>query len=74
MAIVSSVSVSVPIWFTFTRIELATCSRMPRDRRSTFVTNRSSPTICSFAPSFRVSAAQPSQSSSASPSSMLTIG
>ena len=38
-ATVSSVSVSVPIWFTFTRIELATRASMPRRNRATFVTN-----------------------------------
>ena len=30
---------SVPIWFTFTRIAFATPSSMPRRRKSTFVTN-----------------------------------
>jgi len=71
---VSRVSVSVPIWLTFTRIELATPSRMPRLRRSTLVTKRSSPTICTRSPRARVSEAQPSQSSSAMPSSIETIG
>ncbi len=39
-----SVSVSVPIWFTLTRMELAHPSSIPRCSRSTLVTNRSSPT------------------------------
>ncbi len=70
----ASVSVSVPIWFTFTRIEFAIPSRMPRASRVTFVTNTSSPTIWMRFPSFCASVAQPAQSSSARPSSMLTIG
>ena len=39
MRIASSVSVSVPIWLTLTRIELATPSSMPRFSRDVFVTN-----------------------------------
>ena len=70
----SSVSVSVPIWLTFTRIELATPASMPRASRSVFVTKRSSPTSCTRSPSSRVSSAQPSQSSSEQPSSTDTIG
>ena len=69
-AIASSVSVSVPIWLTFTRIELPTPSSMPRRRRSGFVTKRSSPTSWTESPSSRVSCVQPSQSSSAAPSSI----
>src|SRR6185437_2521863 len=38
VCIASSVSVSVPIWFTFTRIELPTPASMPRFSRSVFVT------------------------------------
>ena len=38
------VSVSVPIWLTLTRIELAMPSAMPWARRFSLVTNRSSPT------------------------------
>src|SRR3712207_7757303 len=38
-----SVSVSEPIWLTLTSKALAERSLMPRARRSTFVTNRSSP-------------------------------
>ena len=47
---------------------------MPRRRRSGFVTNRSSPTSCTESPSSRVSFDQASQSSSAAPSSIDTIG
>ena len=35
----SSVSVSVPIWLTFTRIAFAVFEATPRSRRSTLVTN-----------------------------------
>ena len=69
-SIVSKVSVSVPIWLTFTSIELPTPSSMPRVSILGFVTNRSSPTSCSLLPSFSVSVAQPSQSPSSRPSSM----
>src|SRR4051794_23376276 len=74
MATVSIVSVNVPIWFTLTRIELATRASMPRESRSTLVTNRSSPTSCTRDPTRSVNADQPSQSSSAMPSSIDTIG
>ena len=47
----SSVSVSVPIWLTLTRIALALPSSMPRARRSALVTKRSSPTSWTFLPS-----------------------
>src|SRR5207253_10326958 len=65
----SNVSLTVPIWFTLIRIELATCLSIPSCRRSTFVTNKSSPTSWIFFPSSFVSSAQPSQSSSERPSS-----
>src|SRR6185312_15446090 len=68
------VSLSVPIWFTFTRRPLAVLSLIPRSRRVVLVTNRSSPTSCTLLPSASVSFFQPFQSSSAIPSSMLTIG
>ena len=48
--------------------------RMPRRSRSTLVTKRSSPTSCTRRPSSAVSFFQPSQSSSASPSSIDRIG
>ena len=73
-ATVSSVSVSVPIWLSLTRMALATPSRMPRSRISALVTKMSSPTSCTRPPSALVEAAQPSQSSSAMPSSSDTIG
>ena len=49
----SIVSVSVPIWFTLTRIELATPRSMPCCSRSGFVTKRSSPTSCTRSPRSR---------------------
>jgi hypothetical protein len=70
----SSVSVSEPIWLTLTSTELAAFSAMPRTIRSGLVTKRSSPTIWILSPSAAVNAAQPAQSSSASGSSMDTIG
>src|SRR3569832_2551004 len=70
----SRVSDSEPIWLTFTRIELAPPILMPDDRRSVLVTHRSSPTSWIFLQSASVSAFQPSQSSSAIPSSMVMIG
>ncbi len=73
-ATVSRVSVSVPIWFSLTRMALATPSRIPRSRISAFVTKMSSPTSWTRPPSAFVCAAHPSQSSSAIPSSMDTIG
>ena len=50
---------SVPIWFTLTRIALPTCSSMPRRRKSTFVTKRSSPTSWTRPPRRSVSVCQP---------------
>ena len=73
-ATVSSVSVRVPIWFSLTRTALPTPSRIPRSRISALVTKMSSPTSCTRPPSALVWAAQPSQSSSAMPSSIDTIG
>ena len=46
--IASRVSVSVPIWLTLIRIELATPSSMPLARIAGLVTNRSSPTSWTF--------------------------
>ena len=65
---------SEPIWFTFTRIELAVPVSMPFCRNFTLVTNRSSPTSWILSPSVSVSFFQPSQSLSAQPSSMEMIG
>ena len=70
----STVSVSVPIWLSLTRMLFAARSRIARSSRRVFVTSRSSPTSWTRSPSRSVSATQPSQSSSASPSSMLTTG
>ena len=70
----ASVSVSVPIWLSLMRIALAAFSLMPRSRNFTLVTNRSSPTSCTRSPSFFCSCFQPSQSSSARPSSIEMIG
>ncbi len=56
------------------RIALAAPSSMPFFRRAVFVTNRSSPTSWTFLPRRSVSLTQPSQSSSARPSSMETMG
>ena len=47
---------------------------MPCSRIARLVTNRSSPTSCTLPPSASVSAFQPSQSPSAMPSSIETIG
>ena len=74
MRMASNVSVSVPIWFSLMRIELAIPSSMPRLKRSTLVTKRSSPTSCTFLPSLSVRSFQVSQSSSAQPSSIEMIG
>ena len=48
--------------------------RCPASGSCVLVTNRSSPTSCTLLPSRSVRSFQPSQSSSAMPSSMLTIG
>jgi hypothetical protein len=52
-SIVSNVSVRVPIWLTFTRMELPTPSLMPRPRISLFVTKRSSRRAGSCSPASR---------------------
>ena len=64
----------MPIWLTLISTLLATLRSMPIRSRVVLVTNRSSPTSWTLAPSARVSSAHPSQSSSAIPSSRLTIG
>ena len=68
------VSVSVPIWFSLIKMLLQLRSRIARRKNVTLVTSRSSPTNCTRSPSRSVSRRQPFQSSSASPSSMLTMG
>src|SRR6266540_6432691 len=70
----SSVSVSVPIWFTLTRTALARPWRMPSWRMAGLVTKRSSPTSWTREPSRCVRARQPSWSSSPSPSSIEQMG
>ena len=70
----SKVSVSVPIWLTFTSRLLADFSAMPRRIRSGFVTKMSSPTSWTRSPAAAVKACQPAQSSSASGSSTDTSG
>ena len=70
----SSVSVSVPIWFTLIRIELAQPVSIPFFRKSTLVTNRSSPTSWHLSPISAVSSCQPSQSFSDIPSSIESMG
>src|ERR1700688_3064008 len=47
---------------------------MPRCKRTVFVTNKSSPTSCTFPPNSAVMCFHPPQSSSARPSSMETMG
>ena len=74
MSMAASVSVRVPIWFGLIRMELATFFWMPSARMAVLVTNRSSPTSWMREPSFFVSTAQPSQSPSAMPSSIVTTG
>src|SRR5690554_7187060 len=68
----SKVSVSVPIWFTLIRIELAASNSIPFFRYSTLVTKRSSPTNWHLSPMVLFNNTQPSQSPSSQPSSMLS--
>src|SRR5215510_6293495 len=56
------------------RMALATCASIPCWRIFGFVQNKSSPTKSATSPSVFVNAFHPSQSSSAIPSSMETIG
>ena len=58
-AIACSVSVTVPIWLTLTSSELAMPLAMPSLRITGLVTNTSSPTSCTLAPSALVSRSQP---------------
>src|SRR5947207_8953247 len=68
------VSVTVPIWFTFTSNALAIPLSIPCCNLVTLVTNRSSPTNWHLSPTVLVRNFHPSQSSSAIPSSMEAIG
>ncbi len=74
ISIAASVSVTVPIWLSLINIELAMPFSMPSFKMAVLVTNKSSPTICTFLPSLSVSIFQPAQSSSAIPSSMEIMG
>ena len=74
ISMVSRVSVTVPIWFSLMRMELATPSAMPSARMEGLVTNTSSPTSWVRSPRLAVSMPQPSQSLSAMPSSMEMMG
>lgn len=60
--------------WAWTRTALALRDRMPCSRRAGLVTNRSSPTICTWAPSCSVMWAKPSKSSSPRGSSMEKMG
>src|SRR5262245_19492487 len=68
------VSVTVPIWFTLTNNALPIRLSIPCCSLVTFVTKRSSPTNWHLLPTVSVNIFQPSQSSSAIPSSMDAIG
>ena len=70
----SRVSVSEPIWLTFTRMALAMPLSMPSARIFGLVTKRSSPTIWILLPSRSVRCFQPYQSPSAKPSSTERMG
>ena len=72
--ITSKVSVKVPIWFGFTKIQFADFSFIPLLKRFTFVTNKSSPTIWTLLPISFVIFFHDSQSSSAKGSSIDFIG
>src|SRR5204863_3903576 len=68
------VSVTVPIWFTFTSKALAIPLSIPCCILCSFVTNKSSPTSWHLLPTVSDRFFQPSQSSSAMPSSMEAMG
>ena len=72
--IFSIVSLNVPIWFGFIRIAFPAPLSIPSLSRILLVTNKSSPTNCTFGLRVLVSSFQPSQSSSAIPSSIEKIG
>ena len=73
-SITFKVSVKVPIWFSFIRIEFADFVSIPFLSLFSLVTNRSSPTICTFFPISEVIFFHAFQSSSAKGSSMDFIG
>src|SRR3990172_7384029 len=64
-------SLGVPIWFGLIRIAFPARASIPRRRRSTFVTKRSSPMTVHLDPRASVSRAKPSKSSWSSGSSRL---
>ena len=68
------VSVSVPIWLSLISTEFAAPRSMPFWSSLALVTKLSSPTSWTRSPSILVKSTQPSQSSSAMPSSIETIG
>src|SRR5271154_6517580 len=74
MSMAAKVSVRVPIWLGLTRMALAIFLAMPSAKILVLVTNTSSPTSWILLPNLRARMAQPSQSPSLMPSSMLTMG
>ncbi|EXI73874.1 MAG: hypothetical protein AW07_02010 [Candidatus Accumulibacter sp. SK-11] len=64
----------MPIWLILIRIELPIPCLIPSLKMRVLVTKTSSPTICTPLPRRLVSSFQPSQSPSAMPSSIETIG
>ena len=70
----ASVSVMVPRWFGFSSTVLAAPCFAASATRAASVTRKSSPTICSRWPYSLVKATKPAKSSSASGSSIETIG
>ena len=73
-AMASSVSLTVPIWFSFMSAELPTLRVMASRMMDGLVTKISSPTNWTRSPSRAVNFSQPSQSFSPRPSSMDQIG
>ncbi len=74
VAIASRVSVTVPIWLSLISAEFATPRPIASAMIAGLVTKMSSPTSWTLPPSRSVSAAHPSQSSSARPSSISHTG
>jgi len=68
------VSLTVPIWLSLMSTVLVDFSLIPRATNFVLVTYRSSPTIWTLLPSAAVWARKPSQSFSARPSSIETMG
>ena len=66
--------VTVPAWFGLTRSALQAPSRAACSTRRALVTRQSSPTTCTRSPTAAVKRRMPRTSSSASGSSMETIG